>query len=349
MDKEIQISPKLTGKADESKLFLDLIPSDVLFALSLPIYLNNHDKDNNLTEKLRAIQQRNDCAPSDCVAYAEFCELFDNFDRDGDVAKFCKKTYSSKISKVNRDFYDAINTFCRIVRDNDVNKDKEHTARIKRMSEETELNKTDIALLEDKIQKNIIEYDEKVLEYEKEKKYYDNQVKNAYREANFYRARIETKNKQEMFIYIRDFENEITELEKFLEKKKKQSVVWKENNMVETERLKKELLKKWAFLKTINEEYNDDMLLRYKKKTYLQQTIKSRKDSLKTLKENSISMGTYLEKLKEEERISLKREFYDKLDAIKEKIALRAITKFLMPYILNEFGPRKTTKKTTKN
>lgn len=59
-------------------------------------------------------------------------------------------------------------------------------------------------------------------------------------------------------------------------------------------------------------------------------------------------MGIYLEELIEEERVYLKREFYDKLDAIKEKIALRAINKFLVPYILNKFGPRKKPKNKTK-
>lgn len=59
-------------------------------------------------------------------------------------------------------------------------------------------------------------------------------------------------------------------------------------------------------------------------------------------------MELYLEKLVNEENLYLKRTFYDKLDAIREKIALRSISKFLMPYVIMKFGPRrqKVTKKT---
>jgi len=53
-------------------------------------------------------------------------------------------------------------------------------------------------------------------------------------------------------------------------------------------------------------------------------------------------MEIYYKDLKEDERVYLKRELYDKLDAIRGKIALRAISKFLLPYVIMKFGPRKT-------
>lgn len=55
-------------------------------------------------------------------------------------------------------------------------------------------------------------------------------------------------------------------------------------------------------------------------------------------------MRIHLDELKEKERIYLKREFYDKLDAIKEKIALRAIKKLLEPYIVMKFRSKKNSK-----
>lgn len=58
-------------------------------------------------------------------------------------------------------------------------------------------------------------------------------------------------------------------------------------------------------------------------------------------------MEIYFKDLEEDESVYLKRELYDKLDAIREKIALRAISKFLMPYVIMQFGSRKT--KTSKN
>lgn len=59
-------------------------------------------------------------------------------------------------------------------------------------------------------------------------------------------------------------------------------------------------------------------------------------------------METYLYELQEDERVYLKRELYDKLDAIKEKIALRAISKLLIPYVNLKFGPRKPTSRRKK-
>lgn len=52
-------------------------------------------------------------------------------------------------------------------------------------------------------------------------------------------------------------------------------------------------------------------------------------------------MEMNLKELEEDERIYIKREFYDKLDAIKEKIALRAISKFLLPYVNLKFKAKR--------
>lgn len=87
--------------------------------------------------------------------------------------------------------YDVINTFGRLVGEDNVNEDEERIALMKRTSKETESYKTDIALFEGKMQKMAIEYDERFREYEKEKKYYDKQVENAYQEAHFYKVRLE--------------------------------------------------------------------------------------------------------------------------------------------------------------
>jgi len=52
-------------------------------------------------------------------------------------------------------------------------------------------------------------------------------------------------------------------------------------------------------------------------------------------------METYLRELEEEKKLYLKRELYDKLDAIRKKIALRTITKFLIPYANMKFRLRR--------
>lgn len=59
-----------------------------------------------------------------------------------------------------------------------------------------------------------------------------------------------------------------------------------------------------------------------------------------------------LKELEEDEKMYFKREFFDKLDVIKEKIALRAISKFLIPYVNLKFKSRRLKmlkKKKTKN
>lgn len=51
-------------------------------------------------------------------------------------------------------------------------------------------------------------------------------------------------------------------------------------------------------------------------------------------------MKTHLAELQEAERVYLKREVFDKLDAIRERIALRTITSFIMPYVKLKFKSR---------
>lgn len=56
-------------------------------------------------------------------------------------------------------------------------------------------------------------------------------------------------------------------------------------------------------------------------------------------------MSMYLTELQESERVYLKREVYDKLDAIRKRIALRTITEFIMPYVNLKFKSRKKKSK----
>jgi len=59
-------------------------------------------------------------------------------------------------------------------------------------------------------------------------------------------------------------------------------------------------------------------------------------------------MATHLTELQEFERVYLQREVYDKLDAIRERIALRTITAFIMPYVNLKFKSRKKKIKSIK-
>lgn len=59
-------------------------------------------------------------------------------------------------------------------------------------------------------------------------------------------------------------------------------------------------------------------------------------------------MEIYLSELEESEEMYLKEELYDKLDAIKEKIALRVIKKFLIPYIHVKFETKRAMLKNKK-
>lgn len=62
---------------------------------------------------------------------------------------------------------------------------------IKRKFEENELCKAEIASLKDDMQKMVIDYEEKIHEYEIAKKCFDEKVKNAYHEANLNATRTE--------------------------------------------------------------------------------------------------------------------------------------------------------------
>lgn len=59
------------------------------------------------------------------------------------------------------------------------------------MFDENESYKAEIASLMNDMQKMMIDYEEKVQEYETEKKHFDKKVKNAYHEANLNTTRTE--------------------------------------------------------------------------------------------------------------------------------------------------------------
>lgn len=81
--------------------------------------------------------------------------------------------------------------FCWFVVNDNIDENEERVNHMKRTSKDTESYKTDIALLENKIQEIVIEYDNEIQEYKKEKKYYDEQVENAYSKAHSYKIQIE--------------------------------------------------------------------------------------------------------------------------------------------------------------
>lgn len=60
-------------------------------------------------------------------------------------------------------------------------------------------------------------------------------------------------------------------------------------------------------------------------------------------------MEMNLNSLEEDERMYLKVELYDKLDAIKEKRALRVISKFMSSYINMKFAKKRQMLKKKKN
>jgi len=66
-------------------------------------------------------------------------------------------------------------------------------------------------------------------------------------------------------------------------------------------------------------------------------------------KEAVDSMATHLAELQEAERVYLKREVYDRLDAIRQRIALRTISAFIMPYVNLKFKSRKQKTKIKKS
>lgn len=63
--------------------------------------------------------------------------------------------------------------------------------RAKRMSEENEAYKMEKASLINRMENMAIDYEEKVREYDRVKKHYEEQVENVYREADFYKVRTE--------------------------------------------------------------------------------------------------------------------------------------------------------------
>lgn len=63
--------------------------------------------------------------------------------------------------------------------------------RAKRMSEENEAYKMEKASLINRIENMAIDYEEKVREYDRVKKHYEEQVENVYGEADFYKVRTE--------------------------------------------------------------------------------------------------------------------------------------------------------------
>lgn len=88
----------------------------------------------------------------------------------------------------------AFNTFVRLVGDRMRDDDREaelRAVRTKRTSEENEACKTEIASLAARAEDMAVRYGERVREYEREKKRYDEQVENVYREADFYKVRTE--------------------------------------------------------------------------------------------------------------------------------------------------------------
>jgi hypothetical protein len=67
------------------------------------------------------------------------------------------------------------------------------------------------------------------------------------------------------------------------------------------------------------------------------------------IKEQLTFMEIYQTKLEEDETLYFKRELYDKLDAIRKKIALRTISKFLLLYVNMKFESRRKEQKPKKN
>lgn len=59
-------------------------------------------------------------------------------------------------------------------------------------------------------------------------------------------------------------------------------------------------------------------------------------------------MEIYHTELEEDETMYFKRELYDKLDAIRKKIALRTISTFLLPYVNMKFELRRKEQKPKK-
>lgn len=62
-------------------------------------------------------------------------------------------------------------------------------------------------------------------------------------------------------------------------------------------------------------------------------------------KEKISSIEVYLKELQDDETMYFKQEFDNRIYAIRKKIALRAISKFLLPYINMKFKSKRLKKK----
>ncbi|CAH1731420.1 unnamed protein product [Aphis gossypii] len=288
------------------------------------------------------------------ITYDEFCKLFVIIFQDQNVLNICKEIYSFQISKGGNDLKYEIDTFSRLISDKiyqiywNFDEDEMRMARMKLMSEENESCLAEIKSLNDEIDKMVIDHKDKVQEYKTKKIQFDERVVKVYREAQLNKVRIERKNRNEMLINLMEREKELDDLEKINKENKRKFIALKETNILETEQMKKELFRKEEFLKMFSNRFGKDMLMRYKKKKGLEHSIEEKKDTVQTLKDNITSMSKYLADLQEAERVYLKREVYDKLDAIRKRIALRTITAFIMPYVNLKFKSRKKKAKSKK-
>ncbi|XP_022173408.1 uncharacterized protein LOC111035893 [Myzus persicae] len=270
-------------------------------------------------------------------------------ERQPKISRFVKP-----ISKGGSDLIYEIDTFFRLVGDKiyqiywNCDEDEMRVGRMKLMSEENESCLAEIKSLNGEIENMVIDHKDKVQEYEIQKIKFDERVLKLYREAQLNKVRIERKNRNEMLINLMEREKELDDLEKINKENKRKFIASKEINIVETEQMKKELFRKEEFLKMFCNRFSKDMLMRYKKKKGLELSIKEKKTMVETLKENVTLMATHLADLQESERVYLKREVYDKLDAIRERIALRTITAFIMPYVNLKFKSRKKKIKSKK-
>lgn len=89
---------------------------------------------------------------------------------------------------------DSIFTFFRFVTDRmyrNSDEDEIRTSHVKQMIEENESYKAEIVSLIDQMDKMVIDYNDKVQEYESEKQLFDTQVKNAYQSANLQKIQIQ--------------------------------------------------------------------------------------------------------------------------------------------------------------
>ncbi|XP_026819178.1 uncharacterized protein LOC113557833 [Rhopalosiphum maidis] len=320
--------------------------------LSLPVFFArhpHHDRGNTAQKvfaKLKWLGKN--------ITYVDFCKLFVIIFQDECVLNTCKEFYSSQISKGGIDLNYEINTFFKRISDKsyqrywNCDENELRMVHMKRMSEENESCLAEIKLLNEEIDKMEIDHKDKVQEYRIKKIQFDDRVVKVYREAQLNKVRIERKNRNEMLINLMEREKELDDLEKINKENKKKFLASKEINILESEQMKKELFRKEEFLKMFSNRFSKDMLMRYKKKKSLEHSIIEKNNTIEKLKNTVESMSKHLAELQEAERVYLKREVYDKLDAIRERIALRTITAFIMPYVNLKFKSRKKKTKSKK-